>query len=108
MYAVVEDRNQQFRAAPGERVRIALQADLEPGSSMTFDKVCLIGGDGADGAEGRIGTPYVDGATVTAKVVGEVKGPKLVVQKLRRRKNSRRKTGFRARFTEVEIESINA
>ena len=104
MYAVVEDRNQQFRAVPGERVRVALQADLEPGSSVTFDKVCLVGGEG----DGRIGTPYVDGASVTAKVVGEVKGPKLVIQKLRRRTNSRRKTGFRARFTELEIESINA
>ena len=104
MYAVVEDRNQQFRATPGERVQIALLADHAAGAQVTFDKVCLVGGEG----EPRVGTPYVDGASVTATVVGEVKGPKLVVQKFRKRKNSRRRTGFRARFTEIQIDSISA
>lgn len=102
MYAVVDDRNQQFRAEPGKRVQIAHNDGLEPGSSVTFDKVCLVTGDKA-----QIGAPYCSGVTVTAKVIGMVKGPKLVVQKIRRRKNSRRRTGFRARFTEVQIESIN-
>ena len=66
MYAVVDDRNQQFRATPGERVKIALRSDLEPGSTVTFDKVCLVTG----GDKGAIGSPYVDGATVTASVLG--------------------------------------
>ncbi len=72
--------------------------------TMTFDKVCLIGGEG----EGKVGTPFVDGASVTAKVLrSSVKGPKLTIGKFRRRKDSRTRTGFRARYTEVEIESIN-
>ena len=101
MYAVVSDRNQQFKAVPGERVLIALRDGIEPGSIVTFDQVCAVGGDSP-----RIGAPFVKGVKVTAKVLGEAKGPKLVVAKFRRRKASRRRTGFRARFTAVQIESI--
>ena len=83
---------------------IDLNASLEVGQSVTFDKVCLVTGDNA-----RIGTPHVDGASVIAKVLRQdVKGPKLTIQKFKRRKNHRKRTGFRARFTEVQIESINA
>jgi large subunit ribosomal protein L21 len=101
VYAVVEDRNQQYRVAPGERVRLARNAELAPGAAVTFDKVCLVGGDDA-----RVGTPYVAGARVTAVVLGNVQGPKVIVQKFRRRKNYRRRTGFRAKYTEVRIEEI--
>jgi large subunit ribosomal protein L21 len=105
MYAVVDDRSMQYRVAPGDRIQIHFREGAEPGSVVTFDKVCILGGEGA----AKVGTPYVKGAKVTAKVVrGEVKGDKLVVARFRRRKNSRRRTGFRARFTEVRIESIDA
>jgi large subunit ribosomal protein L21 len=106
MYAVLEDRNQQYRVTTGDRVLLDLM-DAEPGQSVTFDKVCLLtGGDGGAGA--RIGAPYVDGATVTAKVLRQdVKGPKLLIQKFRKRKNSRSKIGFRARYTEIQIEAIH-
>jgi large subunit ribosomal protein L21 len=103
MYAVVDDRNQQFRAEPGLRVQIPLNEALEPGASVTFDKVCLVTG----GGDGRVGAPYLDGVSVSGTVVGMVKGPKLVVQKFRKRKNSHRRTGFRARFTEIKIDSID-
>lgn len=106
MYAVLEDRNQQYRVTTGDRVLLNLM-DAEPGQSVTFDKVCLLtGGDGGAGAQ--IGAPYVDGATVTAKVLRQdVKGPKLLIQKFRKRKNSRSKIGFRARYTEIQIEAIH-
>jgi large subunit ribosomal protein L21 len=126
MYAVVSDRNQQWKAVPGERVLIALRKGLEKGSKIEFDKVCAIGGgeaggqeaggqeaDGAKAArksqgpkEPLVGTPYIKGAKVTAVVVGEAKGEKLVVAKYRRRKASRRRTGHRARYTEIQVESI--
>lgn len=106
MYAVVDDRNQQYRVEPGDRIQIHLRAGAEEGSTLTFDKVCAVGGAEA---EGRIGAPYVAGASVTATVVRSVaKGPKLVVARYRRRKNSRKRTGFRARYTEVQIDAINA
>ncbi len=101
MYAVVDDRNQQFQAVPGQRLSIPLQEECEPGAKLIFDKICLVTGE-----NGRIGTPYVDGVKVTATVLGMVKGPKLIIQKIRRRKNSRRRTGFRARYTEIQIDAI--
>lgn len=104
MYAVVDDRNQQYRVQPGDRIKIHLRNGVAEGETLTFDKVCLVGGEGA----GRIGTPFVSGASVTAKVVRQVKGPKVVICKFRKRKNSRRRTGFRAKFTEIQIEAINA
>ncbi|MEO6593162.1 MAG: 50S ribosomal protein L21 [Planctomycetota bacterium] len=103
MYAVLDDRNQQYRVQPGDRIQIHLRDDVAEGESLTFDKVCVVGGEG----EGRVGTPFVQGASVTAKVVRQVKGPKVIIGKFRRRKNSRRRTGFRAKYTEVQIEAIN-
>lgn len=105
MYAVVDDRNQQYRVKPGDRLEIHLRREAQDGSTLTFDKVCLVGGDGKN----AVGTPYVAGASVTAKVVkAQWKGEKVVTGKFRRRKNSRRRTGFRARYTIVQIEAINA
>lgn len=104
MYAVVDDRNQQYRVQAGDRIQIHLNAAAEAGSTLTFDKVCVVGGDG----EGRVGAPYVTGASVTATVLRTIKGPKVRVAKFKKRKNMRRRTGFRAQFTEIQIESINA
>jgi large subunit ribosomal protein L21 len=75
---------------------------VEPGKSVTFDRVLAV----SDGNDVKLGTPMVDGATVTAEVLGPDKGPKLVVQKLRKRKNSRRKTGHRSILTRVKIDKI--
>ena len=102
MYAVIDDRNQQYRVQPGDRIRIHYRSDAEEGAALTFDKVFCVTGEG----EGRVGTPHVDGASVVAKVVRQCKGPKITIGKFRRRKNSKTKTGFRARYTEVQIESI--
>ena len=103
MYAVVNDRNQQFKAVKGSRVRLDYNADWEAGNTVTFDKVHVVSdGEGST----KVGSPFVDGAKVTAEVVKVVKGPKLTVQYFRRRKNSRTRTGFRARYTEVLIQDI--
>jgi large subunit ribosomal protein L21 len=104
MYAVVDDRNQQYHVKPGDRIKIHYRSAAEPGSTLTFDKVCVVGGGEA---AGRVGTPYVKGASVTAKVLRTQKGDKVIIGKFRRRKNSRRRTGFRATYTVVQIESIN-
>ena len=103
MYAVVDDRNQQYRVQAGDRIQIHLRKGAAEGDAVTFDKVCLVGGEGA----GRIGTPHVAGASVTGKVLRQVKGPKVITGKWKRRKNSRRRRGFRAQYTIVQIEAIN-
>ena len=106
MHAVVVDRNQQYRVTTGDRLLIDRMGDAEPGQSVTFDQICLLTGD-EDGNGARIGAPFVDGASVSAKILRQdVKGPKLVIQKFRR-KNSKSKTGFRARYTEIQIEGIH-
>ena len=110
MYAVVDDRNQQYRVQPGDRIKIHLRDGVAAGETLTFDKICAVGGEGPVGSEGpgRVGTPFVQGVSVTAKVVRQMKGPKVVICKFRKRKNSRRRTGFRAKFTEIQIEAIHS
>ena len=104
MYAIVRDGTCQLRCATGDKVRLALRADAEPGSAIDLTDVLLVGsGDGV-----TIGTPLVAGAKVTARVVGETMGKKLIVYRYRRRKNSDKKRGHRQHYTEAVIESIVA
>lgn len=105
MYAVLDDRNQQYRVAAGDRIKIHLRSDSSEGDTVTFDKVCVVGGS-SDGA-GRVGTPHVAGVTVTGTVVRHVKDKKVIIGHFRRRKNSRKRNGFRAQYTMVQIEAIN-
>ena len=102
MYAVISDRGRQTGVRVGDVVDLDLSSDLEPGSNVTFDQVMLLANEG----ETRVGTPTVDGASVTAEVVGEAKGDKLVVFRFKRRKNVRVKRGHRQRYTRVKITGI--
>jgi large subunit ribosomal protein L21 len=104
MFAIIEDGGRQYRAEEGVELTLDLRADSEAGQSLTFDRVLLAGG----GASSVIGTPVIDGATVTGEIIDPLmKGPKLEVQKIRRRKNSRRHTGHRQKHTVVKITSID-
>ena len=101
MYAIIRAGGKQFRAEKGKTLKLP-RMDAEPGSKITFDDVLLT----ADGDKITAGTPTVKGATVTAEVLGEVKGEKIYVFKFKRRKNYRRKTGHRAKFTQVKITGV--
>ncbi len=101
MYAIISDGGRQYKVAEGQILDIDYR-DLEAGKPVTFDRVLALN----DGQTTKIGAPLIDGAKVTAKVVGLQQGPKLVVQKFRRRKNSRRRTGHRQLFTRVKIAKI--
>ena len=101
-YAIISDSGKQFRVEPGQSFFVDYRK-VSRGETITFDSVLAVSTD--DGL--RVGKPLVEGATVTAKVLGPEFGDKLVVQKLRRRKNSRRKTGHRQVYTRVQIDSIN-
>ena len=102
MYAVVDDRNQQYRVQAGDRIQIHLRKGAAEGDVLTFDKVCLVGGEGV----GKIGTPFLSGASVTAKVVSQYRGPKGVAFKFKRRKGFHKKIGFRRSLTTLEVTSI--
>lgn len=104
MYAIIADGSHQYKVEEGQLFEVQ-RKDLEDGAkSITFDRVLLVAGDG----ETKVGHPTIDGAKVTASVVREVKGHKLVIQKLRRRKNSRLKKGHRQKYLQVKVEKIEA
>jgi len=101
MYAIFRAQGKQFRAEEGKTVRLP-RMEVEPGSTITFDEVLLA----SDGDTISAGTPLVKGAKVTAEVLGEVKGEKIYVFRFKRRKNIRRKTGHRTKFTNVRITGV--
>ena len=101
MYAIFRAQGKQFKAETGKTVRLP-RMEAEPGSTITFDEVLLT----SDGDTIQAGSPTVKGATVTAEVIGEVKGEKIYVFRFKRRKNVRRKTGHRAKFTDVRITGV--
>ena len=101
MYAIIADGGRQYKVEEGQELDIDFR-DATAGDQVTFDQVLALRGD----ADVHIGKPTLNGASVTAEVVGVAQGKKLVVQKLRRRKNSRRKTGHRQLYTRVKISKI--
>jgi large subunit ribosomal protein L21 len=101
MYAIFRAAGKQFRAEKGITLQLPLM-EVEPGATLTFDEVLLA----SDGSTVKAGAPLVKGAKVTAEVVGEAKGPKIYVWKFKRRKNYRRKTGHRQKYTEVRITDV--
>ena len=104
VYAIVEDSGTQINLAPGAVLDVDLREDAAEGSTITFDRVLAFKGEGDDSA--KVGTPYIDGAPVTAEVLGEIKGEKLDVIKYKRRKNYRRKQGHRQRYLRIRVGDI--
>ena len=103
MYAIVEIAGQQFKVAQDQKVYVhRLQG--EEGSKVTFDTVFLLDDNGTI----SIGAPAIKGAEVTAKILGHLKGDKVIVFKKKRRKGYIKKNGHRQALTEILIESIAA
>ena len=101
MYAIVADGGRQYKVEEGQFLEIDYR-DLEAGSDYTFERVLAV----SDGDSFKLGQPTVEGASVSAKVIGDTQGEKIYVQKFRRRKNSKRRTGHRQKYVQVQISSI--
>jgi large subunit ribosomal protein L21 len=101
MYAVVTSGGKQYRVEPGAELLVERLAG-EPGAAITFERVLLFG----DGDRIMVGTPTVDGVTVRATVLGEERGPKLLVFKYRPKARYRRRMGHRQHLTRVRIDVI--
>src|SRR3954467_15501348 len=112
MYAIIEEGGKQFKVTSGDMIK--LDRSVEDGTtSITFDQVLLVAGEGKP----KIGAPLVSGATVTADVIGPVKGPKVRTVKHRRRKARRSKPprrkgyiktiGHRQKYVAVKVTGIN-
>ncbi|MCX7815807.1 MULTISPECIES: 50S ribosomal protein L21 [Tepidimonas] len=102
MYAVIKTGGKQYRVAAGEKIKVE-QIAADVGQEIVIDQVLAVG----NGADIRVGTPLVSGATVTAKVVAHGRGPKVRIFKLRRRKHYQKRQGHRQNYTELEVSSIN-
>ncbi|GGG27537.1 50S ribosomal protein L21 [Lysinibacillus alkalisoli] len=102
MYAIIETGGKQIKVEAGQEIFIE-KLGVEADETVTFDKVLFVGGDSA-----KVGAPYVDGATVTAKVVKEGRAKKITVFKMKAKKNYRRKQGHRQPYTKLVVEAINA
>lgn len=102
MYAIIETGGKQYRVQEGDVLYVE-KLPVEAGGTVTFDKVVLLSKDGSVTA----GTPYLSGATVTAKVERQARAKKIIVYKYKAKKNYRRKQGHRQPYTKVTIEKIN-
>ena len=98
MYAIIETGGKQYKVEAGDVLFIE-KLDVEADSEVTFDKVIAVGAE--DGI--KVGAPYVDGATVSAKAIKNGKGKKVVVFTYKAKKNAKRKKGHRQPYTKVEI-----
>ena len=100
MYAIIATGGKQYRVSEGDVIYIE-KIDAQVDSTVSFD-VLLMGNDGGV----KIGTPVVEGVKVEGKVVGQIRGEKIVVYKYKSKKNYRRKQGHRQPYTKVEITKI--
>jgi large subunit ribosomal protein L21 len=101
MYAIIVDGSRQIKVQEGDEIVVDYR-DQPAGEKLTFDRVLGVGQESGL----KFGSPALAGASVTAEILGPLHGPKLVVQKMRRRKNSRRKTGHRQVQTRVKVTKI--
>ncbi len=101
MYAIIESCGKQYKVAEGEVVFFE-KLDAEEGKTVTFDNVILV----SDNGKVQIGNPYVKGVKVEGKVVSHGKAKKIIVFKMKAKKNYRRKQGHRQPYTKVEITAI--
>ena len=101
MYAIIESCGKQYKVSEGDVIFFE-KLDVEEGKTVTFDNVVLV----SEGENVEVGNPYVKNAKVEGKVVSHGKGKKIIVFKMKAKKNYRRKQGHRQPYTKVEITAI--
>ena len=102
MYAVIETGGKQVRVEKDQVIYVE-KLDAEEGSTFVFDKVLMIGGEDV-----KLGTPYLEGATVKAHVEKQGRGKKILIFKYKSKKKYRRTQGHRQSYTKLTIQEINA
>lgn len=103
MYAIIETGGKQYKVEAGDTLYIE-KLDVEAEAEVTFDKIVAVSAEGGI----KVGAPYVQGATVTARAVKNGKAKKITVFTYKAKKNEKRKMGHRQPYTKVEIAAINA
>lgn len=103
MFAVIRTGGKQYRVSPNDVIKVE-KLEAEAGSTITFDQILAVGGEGKT----TIGAPLVSGASVTATVIAQDRLDTVIIFKKRRRQNSRRKNGHRQPVTVLRIANITA
>lgn len=101
MYAIIKTGGKQYKAEVGQAIYVE-KLDAEEGATVTFDQVIFVGGD-----ETKIGTPVVEGASVSGKVEKQGREKKVVTYKYKPKKHQHQKKGHRQPYTKVTIDAIN-
>ncbi|HUU00637.1 MAG TPA: 50S ribosomal protein L21 [Myxococcota bacterium] len=101
MYAVVRTGGKQYRVSKGDKLKIE-KIPGQAGEDVNFDDILMIGG----GEDVKVGTPRIDGATVSARILEQDRSKKIIVFKFKRRKGYKRTQGHRQFYTRVEITGI--
>jgi large subunit ribosomal protein L21 len=104
MYAIIAADGRQYKVQTGDEIQLDFQAERNPGEQISLDRVLLISGP----AGVQVGQPTIAGASVAAEVLSTEQGDKIYIQKMRRRKNFRRRTGHRQDYTKVRIGAITS
>ncbi len=104
MYAVIRTGGKQYRVSAGDVISVEKLASAEPGKTVTFSEVLMVGDDGGH----TVGTPTIDGANVSATVLEQSRAPKIIVFKKKRRKDYRRKSGHRQQITVLRVTDVVA
>lgn len=104
MYAIIDDRNKQYRVEPNREILVDYMSDREPGESIEFNDILFVRDD--DNVD--VGQPNVDGASVKGTVKQHEKGDKIVVLKFKRRNRYNRTIGHRQQYTRIQIDDIDA
>ncbi len=103
MYAVIATGGKQYRVAEGDVIEIE-KLDSDVGADVSFENVLMTG----NGQDVKIGSPYIEGGTVTATITEQKRGKKIEIIKFKRRKHHQKRTGHRQYLTKVEIKAISA
>ena len=101
MYAIIATGGKQYRVENGDQIAVE-KLGVEDGAKVVFDKVLVVG----DGADIKVGAPYVDGVTVEGNAIETGKGKKVIIFKYKAKKDYRKKQGHRQPYTMVKIESL--
>ena len=103
MYAIIETGGKQIKVAVGDKIYVE-KLEAQPGSEVTIDKVLFVGGD----KKTKVGSPYVEGASVACKVEKQGLSKKVVIYKYKAKANERKKQGHRQPYTYLIVKAINA
>ncbi|MBW1659227.1 MAG: 50S ribosomal protein L21 [Deltaproteobacteria bacterium] len=101
MYAVIKTGGKQFQVSEGDVIQVE-KLEGQPGDTVEIDEVLMLRTD----SDVKIGTPLVEGAAVSATILDQTKGKKIIVYKFKRRKDYRRKQGHRQKYTKLRIDAI--